>query len=40
MGDMGSTNHDLGRYAADIDASATDDAALNQRDRRALFDGL
>jgi hypothetical protein len=36
---MGSADHDLGRHAADIDAGA-DGAALDQRDVRALLDGL
>jgi hypothetical protein len=40
MGDMGGADHDLGRHAADIDAGAADGAALDQRDVRALLDGL
>ena len=40
MGDVGGVDHDLGRYAADIDASAEDGAALDQRDLRAKLDGL
>ena len=40
MGDVGGTDHDLGRDAADIHAGAADGAALDQRDARTLFDGL
>ena len=40
MGDVGGANHDLGRHAADVDAGAADGAALDQRDVRALLDGL
>ncbi len=40
MGNMGSADHDLGRHTADIDAGAADGAAFDQRDRRALLDGL
>lgn len=38
--DVRSADHDLGRHAADIDASATNGAALDQRDPGALIDGL
>ena len=40
MGDVGGADHDLGRHTADIDAGAADGAALDQRDLRALLDGL
>ena len=40
MGDVGGADHDLGRHTTDVDAGATDGAALNQRDLRALLDGL
>src|SRR2546427_6453880 len=40
MRNVGGTDHDLGRYAADVDAGAADSTALDQRDFRALLDGL
>ncbi len=40
MGDVGGADHDLGGYAADIDAGATNGAALDQRDVRTALDGL
>ena len=40
MGDVGGADHDLGRHTTDVDAGAADGAALNQRDLRALLDGL
>lgn len=39
-GDVGGADHDLGRHTTDVDAGAADGAALNQRDLRALLDGL
>ena len=40
MGDMRGTDHDLGRYAADIDAGTAEGASLDQGDARSLLDGF
>ena len=40
VGDMGRTDQDLGRHTADVDAGTPDDAALDERDRRATFSRL
>jgi hypothetical protein len=40
VGDVRGADHDLGRYAADIDAGTAEGAALDQRDARSLLDGL
>ncbi len=40
MRDKGAADHDLGGNAADIDAGAADDAALDESDLRALLGGL
>ncbi len=38
--DVSGADHDLGGYAADVDAGATDRAALDQCDARTSFNGF
>src|SRR3970282_1378710 len=40
VGDMSRAYQDLGRHTADVDAGPPDDAAFDQRDRRAEFGRL